>query len=168
MQNLRKNKQSGLARRSMTEGFTLLEILLVVAAIAILAGIVIFAINPSKQLADTRNAQRRIDVNTILNAVLQYKIDHNGGLPAESTGYVISATEYYICPTFYSEQGNCEGMVDLLDLTDNQKYIVSIPFDPSVPDVSNTGYKIKLNAATGRITVSAPLAEDDVVISVTN
>ena len=157
-----------MIKRVNTKGFTLLEILLVVAAISILAGIVILAINPSKQLADVRNAQRRVDVNTILNAVLQYKVDHNGGLPEPVTGYAISTIEYYICPTFYSEQGNCEGKVDLLDLTDNQKYLVTIPFDPSVPDVSNTGYKIKLNGATLRITVSAPLAEDDVVISVIN
>lgn len=149
-------------------GFTLLEILLVVAAIAILAGIVIVAINPGKQLADVRNAQRRADVKTILNAVQQYMIDNNGNLPVPVTGYAISTIEYYICPTFYSEQGDCVGMVDLLDLTDDQKYIVSIPFDPSVNTVANTGYKIKRNATTGRITVSAPLAELDAVITVTN
>ena len=90
------------------KGFTLLEILLVVAAIAILAGIVILAINPVKQLADTRNAQRSVDVNTILNAVYQYSIDNKGVLPD------VPAAATAICKTSTRPAG-CEtdSLVDL-------------------------------------------------------
>ena len=69
------------------QGFTLLEILLVVGIISILAGIVILAINPTKQLGDTRNAQRRSDVLTILNAVYQYSIDNSGSIPTDMHGH---------------------------------------------------------------------------------
>ncbi len=54
------------------EGFSLIEILVVVALIIILAAITIIAINPAKNFRDTRNAQRASDVNAILNAVTQY------------------------------------------------------------------------------------------------
>ena len=67
--------------RLSREGFTLIELLLVIGIIAILASIVIVAINPTKQMGDARNAQRRSDVNTILNAVYQYAIDNNGTMP---------------------------------------------------------------------------------------
>lgn len=70
-----------MTKMKHNDGFTLLEILLVVAAIAILAGIVIFALNPSKQLAEARNAERSSDVRSLLDAVYQYSIDHDGELP---------------------------------------------------------------------------------------
>ncbi len=138
------------------KGFTLIEILLVVAAIAILAGIVILAINPIKQLGDTRNAQRRADVNTILNAVYQYTIDTNT-LPANIT---TSVTE--ICAT----GGTCTGLVDLSVLTANEKYLVALPSDPSTATSNSTKYAIFKNA-NNRVTVTAPSAENSATISVT-
>lgn len=135
-------------------GFTLLEILLVVAAIAILAGIVIVAINPSKQLADTQNSQRSADVNTILNAVYQYSIDNNGSMPAG-----ITTTQTEICQT---GAASCDGLVDLSVLTDNEEYLVSIPSDPTQSSTSGAGYEIS-KSANGRVTVVAPGAVDKTI-----
>lgn len=143
--------------------FTLLEILLVVAAIAILAGIVIIAINPAKQLADNRNAQRRVDIGEISSAVYQYAIDNGGTLPATigQTTCDNTATKE-ICKT----GGNCAGIVDLSVITNNEKYLPSMPRDPQATNVNGTGYFIA-KSANGRITVCAPSAENAATISVT-
>ena len=140
------------------KGFTLLEILLVVATITVLAGIVIVAINPARQLGQTRNAQRRVDINTILNAVYQYAIDNNGKIPTAITN---TLTE--ICKTGGTA---CEGLINLSLLTEDEKYLVALPEDPNASASGGTGYQIK-KSVNGRITVFAPGAELDAQISVT-
>ncbi|MEO5627324.1 MAG: type II secretion system protein [Candidatus Saccharimonadales bacterium] len=146
-----KNKQ---------QGFTLIEVLLVVAIIAILAGIVILAINPNKQLGDTRNSQRQADVNTILNAAYQYSIDNQGIIPD-----TITSSAANICPTG-ATCPTADATIDLHVLSDQGKYLVAIPKDPKSGSATNTGYQISQNA-NGRITVSAPTAEQGKTISAT-
>jgi len=147
----------------LQRGFTLLEVLLVVAIISILAGIVIIAINPGKNLGDARNATRQADVNTILSAVYQYSLDNNGTLPASITG---TATE--VCLT---TGGSCTtpATIDLGVLTLNGKYLVGMPADPQCPTVclaNGAGYTIIKDATTNRVTVAAPDAEQGKTISV--
>lgn len=142
------------------KGFTLLEILLIIAILAVAVGIVIIAINPGKQLGENRNSQRQADVRTILDGVHQYSVD-TGSLPPSIT---TTATE--ICATGSS---SCTGLVDLTPVTSKEKYLISVPKDPQCSAVcatNGTGYKI-MKATNGRVTVSAPASEEDKSISVT-
>lgn len=148
-------------KKKNEKGFTLLEVLLVVAIISILAGIVIIAINPGKQLGDSRNTQRQADVATILNAVYQYSVDNSGTVPA---GITVTATEGCV-----TGSASCTGLVDLALLTTAEKYLTAIPKDPQCPTncaATGVGYRL-LKSANGRITVSAPGAEQGKTISVT-
>lgn len=144
----------------LQRGFTLIELLLVIGIIAILASIVIVAINPTKQLGDARNAQRRSDVNTILNAVYQYAIDNRGAVP---TG--ISTAFLPICRT---GAASCVNGVDLTILTQTGSYLVKVPIDPSLDPNTGTGtrYNIKKDAVNSRLTVTGT-AEPSGTIEVT-
>lgn len=125
-----------------------------VGMIAILASIVIVAINPSKQLAMARNAQRRADINVIVNAVYLYGIEHNK-LPD-----ALPKTPLEICR---SESTDCTGLVDLEVLVGT--YLGAIPHDPATEDSRSTHYTI-YSDQQGNVTVSAPNAEGGEVISV--
>lgn len=144
---------------SQKKGFTLVEVLLVIAIIAILAAIVIIAINPARQLAQANNAQRRVNINTILNATNQYMIDNRGRIPTSITN---TSTE--ICPT-----GNVSSTcIDLSVLTNNEIYLSSIPTDPTQSTATTTAYYINKTTSTNpRVVVQAPYAELSETISVT-
>ena len=136
------------------EAFTLLEVLLVVAIIAILAGIVILALNPGKQISDTNDAERAVDANTILNAIWQYSLDNDGALPAG-----ITSTSTEICKT---GAASCTGLVDLSVLTTGETFLVAIPDDPTGSSTNGAGYEVATTPG-GRITVSAPDAENTTI-----
>jgi prepilin-type N-terminal cleavage/methylation domain-containing protein len=132
-------------KKRANKGFTLLEILLVIAAIGILAAIVLVAINPNRQIAQVRNAQRRSDINTIYKAIEQYLIDR-GSYPVG-----ITTTKKDICNTGIEEVGgasNCSGKVDLRELVPT--YIAGIPKDPI-----GDSYKVGINIENNRISVEA-------------
>ena len=138
------------------KGFTLIEILVVVALIAILAAVTIVAINPAKNFADTRNATRSADVTQILNAVTQYASEE--GHSVDDLGTIPT------CPTtacIGTDAGS--GCIDLATAgspTLVDEYIVSIPQDPTTGDAADTGYTI-CQTAGDRIQISAPDTEPE-------
>lgn len=148
--------------QNRARGFTLLEILLVVGIIAILAGIVIVAINPARQLAQVRNTERRSDIKQIDSAVKQFYID-KGYYPA-STTLTTSLTE--ICATgdnTATVDCDTDNLVDLSELVPT--YITSIPVDPKATTVNGSGYSI-LKDSSRKTAVKADNAELDTFIAI--
>ena len=136
-----------MLHRKNQKAFTLLEILLVVGIIAILAGIVIIAINPANSLARTRDLQRKIGIAEINKALTQYYID-KGQYPP-SLG---STTVKGICVTGTATSGvDCTNQVDLSPLVPN--YLAAIPTDPT-----GVGYQIGLNSSS-HVMIIANLTE---------
>lgn len=141
-------------------GFTLIEILVVIGMIALLATVVLVAINPARQFRQGRDSQRISNVNAILNAIGQYLADNKGSLPA-----AITTTKQNIAT---SGANLCAVLVPT--------YIPSLPVDPSVTtgpvsactSTYDTKYKV-IKDASGRVTVSAdgeePAGTDNISVT---
>lgn len=141
---------------SRHQGFTFLELLLVLTIIAVVALIVIVSLHPSEQMSNLRNAQRKSDVSVMMNAFSAYLFDHQNARPAE-----IPTTATGICRSLPTS--DCTRLVNLSALTG--AVLRRLPVDPLEQDPNATGYTIvEIN---GRITIRAALAEGSDEISVT-
>jgi prepilin-type N-terminal cleavage/methylation domain-containing protein len=139
------------------KGFTLLEILLVITLVSILLVVLFRLINPGQQIADINNAQRQADVMTIYTAINQYRDINSGRLPEGITNEIKS-----IC------QPGCTLDNSKIDInSDLEAYIPfgKIPIDPKQEGEDITGYSVSVEDVSGRVVVSAPLAENGVLIN---
>lgn len=144
------NKQTNKKSR----GFTLIEILVVIGIIAVLASVVIVAVNPSHQFKLARDSQRVSNVNAILNTIGQNISEHKGLFTCGSTTTALPSV-----PTIVRSATSTSGF-DLAACV-VPAYISSLPFDPTVSGGHytsasdyDTGYVIYQDAA-GRVTANS-------------
>lgn len=136
--------------------FTLIEVAIVIAILAVLAALYIFGFNPLDQLARSRNNERSAHVNAIINAVGRRTADNKGNfengcaageIPSTATNMGSGSGKYNIKPC----------IVPI--------YLNKMPYDPKDGSEADTKYQISKDS-NGRITVSAPQAELGATISV--
>lgn len=144
-------------------GFTLIEILLVIGIIAVLATVVIVALDPITRFQDARDSRRLSDIQSILSAVQQYIIDNKGALP---TG--LDTTEKQV-GTASSGCALCDGIccvsgdTDCIDFSgDLDKYLKSLPYDPENGSAELTRYSIVADS-NNIVTVRACDSTDETI-----
>lgn len=149
--NNSRAKKSG-AKSMRNGGFTLIEILVVLGILAILATLVLVAVNPGRQFKMARDTKRAANVATILNAVSQNIADHGGLFICEGTATVIPSTMQLI-------RSGSDGF-DLAPCV-VPDYISALPYDPGVYNSHytnevdyDTNYGISMDSSS-RVTVTA-------------
>ncbi len=131
---------------STKQGFTLIEILLVIGIIAVLATVVVVSLDPATRFQNARDARRLADIQSILSAVQQYIVDHKGQLPGGLSTYEMQiGTSDSGCDLTYN---NCSANLSYcLNLsTDLAPYLKDMPYDPETGSVERTHYTVAVDS----------------------
>ncbi|MBI2011073.1 MAG: type II secretion system protein [Candidatus Colwellbacteria bacterium] len=139
------------------KGFTLVELLIVIGIIAILSAAVIFTLNPAELLAQSRDAQRIADFDTLRSAITIYLTDVTSPTLGE-TEYVTSGTACglgdAVCTTSTDYTVDGGGWVDInfTSITGGSP-LATLPRDPTnnanynyAYDGNNTAKTFELNS----------------------
>ncbi|HEX4104136.1 MAG TPA: type II secretion system protein [Candidatus Paceibacterota bacterium] len=86
-------------KRKNQKAFTLIELLIVIAIIAVLATVVVLSLNPAELLRQSRDSNRLSDMATYKSAISLYLADQSSpSLGASGTCYVSVATGTFAVP----------------------------------------------------------------------
>ena len=148
-------------KKNYTNGFTLVELLIVIAVLAILAGIVMVALNPKVRFEDSRNARRVSDVEAVIGAIKMFQVDNGGDYIANLED--ATADMYYQIGLGSNcndtcMSGNIVMQADCLDVEEltDEGYLPAVPVDPgnNAATEDETRYYI-VKKSTGTVEVGA-------------
>lgn len=129
-------------------GFTIIELIIVIAIIALLAVAVFVVVNPAKRIGESRDAQRWLDLRAIASAVEKYTSE-NASLPTDfSIGTLTTDSKVVLCSS--AAELTCDGQTTACAVVDDAdflgKYLPELPVDPGKDDDSDTGYYVSVSS----------------------
>ncbi len=144
------------------KGFTLVELLVVIAIIAILAGVVLVAINPTALLAKSRDSARLQDVDNLNKAI---------SLALADGEVILSATTGCTTCTSLSGTQAVNGTAGYIKFTvptgktGLSKYLATLPRDPTntgtlVYTFASDGTSFELNTALENVDNASKMSTD--------
>ncbi len=130
------------------KGFTLIELIIVIAVIALLSVAILVVVDPARRIGETRNAVRASDAKNIKKA-LEYYLGEYQTLPPALAG-LTNGTNYMIAAvgdtSGASVSCSAVGSITKVDITNGTSnlftYLPTIPIDPeqSAPYTNGSGY----------------------------
>lgn len=148
-------------------GFTILELVLAIAILAVLLVTVVVLIDPPRQFAKAHNGARASHLGLLAGAIYENISDNKGSFSC-SSGPLPTSTMFMAAPTATS--------TDRYDMAPClvPAYLADLPYDPTAEGAHyasstdyDTGYTIVRNEDTGQVTLAAPSAELGEMISIT-
>ncbi|MBD3311541.1 MAG: prepilin-type N-terminal cleavage/methylation domain-containing protein [Candidatus Magasanikbacteria bacterium] len=153
-------------------GFTLVELLIVIAIIAIIAAVIFVALDPLTRFKDARDSTRWQEVAEVINAIKIDQVDNGGfyltAVSNTNAGEVYMITGNAVASGCDDNNSNCDvdvtdddNCVDLSGLV-SEGYLGAVPVSPNGTGTwssSTTGYTLQRDSS-GIVTVRACESEN--------
>ncbi|MBT4349235.1 prepilin-type N-terminal cleavage/methylation domain-containing protein [bacterium] len=150
------------------KGFTLIELIIVIAVIALLAAAVFVAVDPAKRIGQARDAQRWSDVTSVADGIMKYIVDESGSFPTSTATFTSNGATYYAIMGYGTTgaagttcQNQTVGAVGISLDNIVTTYLPTMPIDPGsvAYGTVSTGYYF-MRTDSGRIQIGACVESD--------